>query len=201
MLQKTGWHGTTNSIVTSILKKGFSYNKYAPGKTAQRHPNDLGNGIYFYLPFLEDDGDNIATAYVKKYKSKFISSENPVVLMKATLSFEDGTRIFLLDDLQNRQLLSEFREKTKKVIQNLLEDIQDNGAKKRASRVNQNQGLIIELLLDLHAQKQPSKTYQAVQGKTFTDVSYKSMNTHDGVNGCEICVRDLQCIVQTEVKQ
>lgn len=69
MLQYSGWHGTTNKRKEKILSAGFSYEKYKPGIHKQRHPNDLGNGIYFFLPFNKDTGKTIASAYVAKYKS------------------------------------------------------------------------------------------------------------------------------------
>ena len=52
MLQYSGWHGTTNKRKEKILSAGFSYEKYKPGIHKQRHPNDLGNGIYFFLKIL-----------------------------------------------------------------------------------------------------------------------------------------------------
>ena len=63
MLQYSGWHGTI--IKEKILSAGFLM-KYKPGIHKQRHPNDLGNGIYFFSPFDKDTGKTIASAYVAK---------------------------------------------------------------------------------------------------------------------------------------
>ena len=62
--------------------------------------------------------------------------------------------------------------------------------KNRATLLNQNQGLIIELLLDLASQY--GKNFEAVQSKTYTDISF--LPVINGKNGEEICIRDLNCI-------
>ncbi len=69
----------------------------------------------------------------------------------------------------------------------LIYDIFGGGG---ATHLNQNQGLIIELLLDLASHY--GRSFKAVQSKTYSDIPY--LPTIDGKNGNEICVRDLDCI-------
>ena len=75
-------------------------------------------------------------------------------------------------------------------IERDIAGISDSGAKNRATLLNQNQGLIIELLLDLASQY--GKNYEAVQSKTYTDIPF--LPVINGKNGEEICIRDLSCI-------
>lgn len=191
MLQYSGWHGTTNKRKEKILSTGFSYKKYEPGIDKQRHPNDLGNGIYFFLPFNNDTGETIASAYVTKYKSFELGKTGITsTLINAKISIESKDNIFILDEPKNQSLLEEFRQTARVKIENEVAGILKSGAKKRATLVNQNQGLIIELLLDLASQY--GKDFKAVQSKTYTDISF--LPVFDGKNGEEICIRDLNCI-------
>lgn len=191
MLQYSGWHGTTNKIKEKILSAGFSYEKYKPGIHKQRHPNDLGNGIYFFLPFDKDTGKTIASAYVAKYKSFELSK--PGVrpeLIHAKITLKSIDKIFILDNPKNQRLLEEYRQAASIQIEREIAGISGSGAKNRATLLNQNQGLTIELLLDLASQH--GKNYEAVQSKTYTDIPFLSVI--NGKNGEEICIRDLNCI-------
>lgn len=191
MLKIEGWHGTTNIRKNKIFKTGFTYTKYIPGKTEQRHPNDLGNGVYFFLPFHSNSGEHLALAYVKKYKSKLLNQKGiSPALISATLTIESGEEIFYLDTPKNQALLAEFKQRFTKEITHELANIVDNNAKKRACYLNKNQGLLIELLLDLA--NSHGKTFQAVQSETFTNV--EGIKCYNGKNGREICIRDLDCI-------
>ena len=191
MLQYSGWHGTTNKRKEKILSSGCSYKKYKPGINTQRHPNDLGNGIYFFLPFNRDTGKTIASAYVAKYKSFELSK--PGVrseLIHAEIILSSIDNIFMLDEPTNQSLLEEYRQVASIQIEREIAGISDSGAKNRATLLNQNQGLIIELLLDLASQY--GKNYEAVQSKTYTDIPF--LPVINGKNGEEICIRDLSCI-------
>ncbi|MBK0348918.1 hypothetical protein JDW15_09855 [Aerococcaceae bacterium zg-ZJ1578] len=186
-----GWHGTTNKRKAKILSEGFQFKVYNPGKEKERHPNDLGNGIYFFLPFGEDNGKNIAVAYVKKYKSRELLQKGiEPVCIGADLSFEAKENIFCLDDLENQLLLQEFRVLMEKEIVEKLTNIKNDGAKRRATKINQNQGLVIEILLDLA--RVYGKNYDAVLSITYTDLEV--LPVIDGKNGKEICVRNRDCI-------
>ncbi|TMR48761.1 MULTISPECIES: hypothetical protein [Streptococcus] len=183
--------GTAPPIKEKILSAGFSYEKYKPGIHKQRHPNDLGNGIYFFLPFDKDTGKTIASAHVAKYKSFELSK--PGVrpeLIHAKIILSSMNNIFMLDDSANQSLLEEYRQAAFIQIEREITDIADSGAKNRATLLNQNQGLIIELLLDLASQH--GKNYEAVQSKTYTDIPF--LPVINGKNGEEICIRDLNCI-------
>lgn len=191
MLQYTGWHGTTNKRKERILSSGFSYKKYEPGIKKQRHPNDLGNGIYFFLPFQQDSGKSIASAYVSKYKSSELKAPGvKLALIRADIAVDSQKNIFDLDDPQNQRLLEEFRQTAQAEIEKEVAQIPDSGAKNRANLLNQNQGLIIELLLDLASSH--GIIYKAVQSKTYSDLPF--LPIFDAKNGNEICIRDLDCI-------
>lgn len=191
MLQYSGWHGTTNKRKEEILSTGFSYKKYEPGIDKQRHPNDLGNGIYFFLPFNRDSGKIIASAYVAKYKSSELRKPGITPeLINAEITIESEDNIFILDEPKNQSLLDEYRQRAYIEIEREIASISDSGAKNRATLVNQNQGLVIELLLDLASHH--GKDFKAVQSKTYTDIPF--LPVFDGKNGEEICIRDLNCI-------
>lgn len=191
MLQYSGWHGTTNKRKEEILSTGFSYKKYEPGIDKQRHPNDLGNGIYFFLPFNRDTGKTIASAYVAKYKSSELRKPGITPeLINAEITIESEDNIFILDEPKNQSLLDEYRQRAYIEIEREIASISDSGAKNRATLVNQNQGLVIELLLDLASRH--GKDFKAVQSKTYTDIPF--LPVFDGKNGEEICIRDLNCI-------
>ena len=191
MLQYSGWHGTTNKRKNKILSAGFSFKKYYPGFNKQRHPIDLGNGFYFFLPFNNDTGKTIASAYVAKYKSFELSKPGVTPeLVNAEITIKSIDNIFILDDPTNQSLLDEYRQKAYIEIEREIASISDSGAKNRATLLNQNQGLIIELLLDLASQY--GKNFKAVQSKTYTDISF--LPVINGKNGEEICIRDLNCI-------
>ena len=151
----------------------------------------LGNGIYFFLPFNNDTGKTIASAYVAKYKSSELRKPGITSkLINAEITIESEDNIFILDEPKNQILLEEFRQKAWDEIENEVAGISESGAKNRATLVNQNQGLVIELLLDLASQY--GKDFKAVQSKTYTDISF--LPVFDGKNGEEICIRDLNCI-------
>ena len=59
--------------------------------------------------------------------------------------------------------------------------------KKRASRINKNQGLVIEIFLDFVAEVK-KEIYSAVQSTTYAEL--KDVPVIDGKNGKEICVRN-----------
>lgn len=192
-MELTGWHGTTNECKEIILKSGFSYEKYQPGKVGQRHPNDLGNGCYFFLPYNKDSGKLIASAYVRKYKASAFREKNVrPELLEVKIEFISEDDIFDLDIQSNQCLLKEFSEYLKDKIDEELSIMKEDGAKKRASYLNENKGLLIELLLDLKANSKKPFVYQAVRATTYTDVP--QMPKLDGFNGKEICVKDLNCI-------
>ena len=192
-MELTGWHGTTNRCKEHILKSGFSYKKYQPGKVRQKHPNDLGNGCYFFLPFNRDSGKLIASAYVSKYRSFAFREKNVCPeLLEVKMEFISEEYIFDLDKQNNQNLLKEFRVTVKSEIDRELSIMKEDGAKKRASHLNENQGLVIELLLDLRANVKKPFVYQAVRATTYTDVP--QMPKLNGFNGKEICVKDLNCI-------
>lgn len=191
-MQLKGWHGTTSDRKAKILIENFSYRPYNPGVDNERHPNDLGNGCYFFLPFGNDSGKEIATAFTKKYKSKDLAKEGiELALINVNLEFENDSLIFDLDSNDNQDLLEEVRERMVKEIGEHLKKIKNDGAKRRASRINKNQGLVIEIFLDLVAEVK-KEIYSAVQSTTYTEL--KDVPVIDGKNGKEICVRNTKCI-------
>lgn len=191
-MQLKGWHGTTSDRKAKILIEDFSYRPYNPGVDNERHPNDLGNGCYFFLPFGNDSGKEIATEFTKKYKSKDLAKEGiELALINVNLEFENDSLIFDLDSNDNQDLLEEVREMMVKEIGEHLKKIKNDGAKRRASRINKNQGLVIEIFLDLVAEVK-KEIYSAVQSTTYTEL--KDVPVIDGKNGKEICVRNTKCI-------
>ena len=151
----------------------------------------MGNGVYFFLPFNNDTGKTIASAYVSKYKSFELSKPGvKPELVNAEITIKSIDNIFILDEPTNQSILDEYRQKAYIEIEREIASISDSGAKNRATLLNQNQGLIIELLLDLASQY--GKNFEAVQSKTYTDISF--LPVINGKNGEEICIRDLNCI-------
>ena len=80
----------------------------------------------------------------------------------------------MLDEPINQSLLEEYRQAASIQIEREIAGISDSGAKNRATLLNQNQGLIIELLLDLASQY--GKNYEAVQSKNIYRYSIFTSN-------------------------
>lgn len=110
----------------------------------------------------------------------------------------DGTSINTQTKLSILNFLTYFKNFSVKDIDRFryfkqekeVAQIPDSGAKNRANLLNQNQGLIIELLLDLASSH--GIIYKAVQSKTYSDLPF--LPIFDAKNGNEICIRDLDCI-------
>ncbi len=93
------------------------------------HPNDLGNGTYFFLPFNNDTGKTIASAYVAKYKSSELRKPGITSkLINAEITIESEDNIFILDEPKNQILLEEFRQKASgDEIENEVAGISESG--------------------------------------------------------------------------
>ncbi|MGT2925083.1 hypothetical protein ACVR0O_07810 [Streptococcus caviae] len=186
-MEVVGWYGTTKYAKNKIEKEGFRYVKYKPGISQQRYLNDLGNGIYFFLPFNNDTGEKIALVYVTSYKDRILQKkQTSPALLKCLLTLNDS-QILDLDDKKIRLLIEEFAKKFKDVLDKELDSIADSGAKNRALKQKQNFGLIIELFIQLVETYRQDTKYQAVISTTYTDLP--QLPRIDGKNGKEICIR------------
>ena len=188
MLQYSGWHGTINKRFYLLVFLMRNINLVFINRDIR---TTWVMVFTFFLPFDKDTGKTIASAHVAKYKSFELSK--PGVrseLIHAKIILSSMNNIFMLDDPANQSLLEEYRQAAFIQIEREITDIADSGAKNRATLLNQNQGLIIELLLDLASQH--GKNYEAVQSKTYTDIPF--LPVINGKNGEEICIRDLNCM-------
>ncbi|MFC6464899.1 hypothetical protein ACFP65_07950 [Marinilactibacillus sp. GCM10026970] len=188
-----GWHGTTKIRQKSISSEFFNFNSYIFGKENQRQPNDLGNGIYFYLPFFNDKGNIIAQQYVRKYKNKeLISNKTSVCLVKANIKYLKEKSL----DLNNEDNVAFLEGISKLFEKELLEEmknIRDDGAKQRAQQQADNKGLLIELVYQLYEKEHPEKKFDVVIKDTYTDIPHLKCDDK-GNNGKEIAVRKLDLI-------
>ncbi|MDT2731192.1 hypothetical protein P7G31_02840 [Streptococcus parauberis] len=191
-MEVIGWHGTTEHAFKKISNSGFQYRKFTPGITPQRYPNDLGNGIYFFIPFGHDNGKIIASAYVSRYKDfiKF-SNQTSYKLISCRLVLDDD-KILDLNNEINISMINEFKEKYQTKLELVLNTISNNPAKTRALRHKNNFGLIVELFIQYIEFNKPEFIYQAVNKKTYTDLPQLPIIKNN--NGHEICIRKIETI-------
>lgn len=187
------YHGTRIENKEKIVSKSFIISN-----TPDRIPNDLGNGIYFFL----DKGSNykspkeMAESFVKNYRN---CSNDEHIIFKVTVS--DEAKLIDYNDADNAALFETFRNKNLNIIlkhygrfvynsQKKSPSIPGSlkGAKKKSSsipgglkRANLD-GIVFELL------KNKAK-YDGVVKDTYTPQD-KKYNKSSFSNGRELCLYD-----------
>ena len=177
------YHGTRIENKEKIVSKSFIISN-----TPDRIPNDLGNGIYFFL----DKGSNykspkeMAESFVKNYRN---CSNDEHIIFKVTVS--DEAKLIDYNDADNAALFETFRNKNLNIIlkhygrfvyNSQIKSPSIPGSLKRANL----DGIVFELL------KNKAK-YDCVVKDTYTPQD-KKYNKSSFSNGRELCLYDLDKI-------
>lgn len=188
VIKLLGYHGTDISNKDNILKNGFKYKKFNKNIKENRMPCDLGNGIYFYISneFLPSPAKN-AIEYAKLYPSP----SKKVIVFKCEIEVEED-KLLNLNDLENVQIIYEYYETNKIIIDLMFESIKESGAK--------NRGYILGLILELYISME-GLSVDAIQKDTFTNFKpLKDKNAFiDLPNGTELVIKNNKCITNKEI--
>lgn len=191
---KKGWHGTTTKAAEIIKDQGFELTPYKFNFNKSRIPNDLGNGVYFYLEDdILDNPKEVAYKYVKIYKSDIMKDENssPKVL-GATIKFPDAN--FLdMDERDNMSALIAIKKQMEREVYSQVQKLYPDGAFRRGNL----DGLFIELLIEKF-KRDKNIDIQIVTKYTFTNLQEKignfKINISNFPNAREVSVRKLDLI-------
>ena len=178
------YHGTKIENKEKIESESFSISN-----TPDRIPNDLGNGIYFFL----DKGSNyknpkeMAESFVKNYRE---CSNDEHIIFKVTVS--DEAKLIDYNDADNAALFEKFRNENLNIILKHYNSFVYNSKIKSSSipgslkRANLD-GIVFELLRN-------KAHYDGVVKDTYTPQD-KKYNKSSFSNGRELCLYNLDKIV------
>lgn len=184
-MEVIGWHGTTQKNEESIIKNGFKNLKTDFSKNEVRVPNDLGNGIYFYIDFRKTSGKTLAQKYVRSYRDRIAREQKcSFSVIEAEITCEDEC-LLDMDEFENLKMFYEFNEKHTSTRNQMITKLKSDGAKKRKNY----DGIMMELFIrEIHKQ---FKEVKVVKKDTNTIFESEISNF---ANGTELCVRNLECV-------
>lgn len=178
------YHGTKIENKEKILNKSFNISN-----TPDHIPNDLGNGIYFFL----DKGSNyknpkeMAESFVKNYRNCL---DDEYIIFKVTVS--DEAKLIDYNDPENAACFEKFRDKNLNTILKHYDRFVYTSQARTSSipgslkRANLD-GIVFELL------KNKAK-YDGVVKDTYTPQN-KKYNKSSFSNGRELCLYECDNIV------
>jgi len=179
------YHGTKIENKEKIVSESFIISD-----TPNRIPNDLGNGIYFFL----DKGSNyknpkeMAESFVKNYRN---CSNDEHIIFKVTVS--DEAKLIDYNDADNAAFFENFRNKSLNIIlkhydrfvyHSQIKSSSIPGSLKRANL----DGIVFELLRN-------KAHYDGVVKDTYTPQD-KKYNKSSFSNGRELCLYSLDKILE-----
>ena len=179
------YHGTKIENKEKIVSESFIISD-----TPNRIPNDLGNGIYFFL----DKGSNyknpkeMAESFVKNYRN---CSNDEHIIFKVTVS--DEAKLIDYNDADNAAFFENFRNKSLNIILKHYDRFVYNSQIKSSSipgslkRANLD-GIVFELLRN-------KAHYDGVVKDTYTPQD-KKYNKSSFSNGRELCLYSLDKILE-----
>ena len=179
------YHGTRIENKEKIVSKSFIISN-----TPDRIPNDLGNGIYFFL----DKGSNykspkeMAESFVKNYRN---CSNDEHIIFKVTVY--DEAKLIDYNDAANAAVFEKFRNENLKIILKHYDSFVYNSQIKSSSipgslkRANLD-GIVFELLRN-------KAHYDGVVKDTYTPQD-KKYNKSSFSNGRELCLYSLDKILE-----
>lgn len=181
------WHGTTQENADGIRRYGFNKIEIDFRSTDLRNPNDLGEGIYFYIDSTYELGHKLANKYAHQYRDKIAKQQKcSIETIEVEISLEKS-KLLDLDNEDTKQFFIDFSKKHETERNKLIYSLKNDGAKRRKNY----DGIMVELFVR-HINKQvPNGVVQAVQKETYTMFDNCISNFP---NGKELCVRDSICI-------
>lgn len=181
------WHGTTQENARSIRCNGFNKTEINFGNSNFRTPNDLGEGVYFYIDSVYELGSYLANKYAHRYRDKVAKQQNcsmDVIEVVVTL---ESSQLLNLDDEDTKKIFIDFSKKHERERQKIIYNLKNDGAKRRQNY----DGIMVELFVRHINQQLRNGKVQAVQKETYTFFDNSISNFPNGV---ELCVRDIACI-------
>lgn len=187
-----GFHGTLACNVASIKRDGFKRNGSRKGLNlygkGHRVPNDLGEGIYFFIEGY-DSPDEIARKYVEYNKSQLLVRNNTSVEIIKVKVTQNDNEYLDFDERDNLQSLHKFRTRFEEIIKELIKrsDHQD-GAYKRGNF----DGYVVDLLV-MRIEQEKKLQIKSVSRATYTKIDSEQQRSNIP-NGKELCVKCSNCI-------
>ena len=182
-----GFHGTLACNVASIKRDGFKRNGSRKGLNlygkGHRVPNDLGEGIYFFIEGY-DPPDEIARKYVEYNKSQLLVRNNTSVEIIKVKVTQNDNEYLDFDERDNLQSLHKFRTRFEEIIKELIKrsDHQD-GAYKRGNF----DGYVVDLLV-MRIEQEKKLQIKSVSRATYTKIDSDQQRINIQ-NGKELCVK------------
>lgn len=174
-VQYKGYHGTNKKNFDKIdTPKKFKHNKL---------PNDLGNGIYFFINRKETVEEAIINAelYLKRWKPNY--RDKIIVEVLINLYKE---KILDLDDGNNQEIFNLFIEENEENIYNEIQSLDSSNSFNRG----QMDGLILEMMI-----KYFDLNLQAIIKETYTQFDESKIRKRSNIpNGREMCLKDYNAI-------
>ncbi|MGY0186384.1 hypothetical protein [Lactococcus petauri] len=183
-----GYHGTGRKTASEIKNQGFNF------KQNMKFPNDLGDGVYFFIQRNEID---FPEKNAKNYVYSFKSEERLKSLLIAEISIDDDKLL----DLNEEEIQTEFdsiRNEYLDKIKTELKKYPDTwGAKQRGNY----DGIVLNILLESRNMKPDGvlkDTYTPfLDFKSEKNSGYRISNFP---NGRELCVRNIDTITKITSK-
>ncbi|EHQ8839925.1 hypothetical protein P0E52_00185 [Enterococcus faecalis] len=175
-----GYHGTDESILNEINKRGFKTDC-----VTNRLPCDLGPGIYMYISrpeFSVNEPKENAYKFVKNIKYFY---KNPIVL-EINARFENKNTLLDMNDPINQKFFLEFKQKNLSKIEKIYKELNDNRTKKRGKI----DGLVLDLMI-----RNTKAPIDAVIMDSYTPFDFKGYRQSNIPNGRELCLRNSKNIV------
>lgn len=205
---KIGYHGTSDFAYQKILKSsnlGFN-----PIKT---YPNDLGNGVYFFIDSINDlfmnNAQERAFNYAKVFKCN--NKIEKVRLIKAKLDWSDQISYLDLSDQDNLLIMDHVREEFNEITDKIYSKLQSDPRNKNRVKRGNLDGVFFELMSNPQRflesinvklsekemkmiEKQSMPKYDYIIMPTFTPVDKASYRLSNFPNGIELVVKNNKCI-------
>ncbi|PTJ13857.1 hypothetical protein BU069_13010 [Staphylococcus succinus] len=175
IIEYIGFHGTMKSNFDKIDKlKKFKSNVL---------PNDLGNGLYFFINRKDkiEEAIHNANLYLKRWKPKY---ENKVIVEVLMELYNES--VLDLDEVENQEVFNLFVEENQEDIYNEIQNLKPSNSFNRG----QFDGLIIEMMI-----KHFNLNIQAILKETYTQFDESKLRKRSNIpNGRELCLRDYKAI-------
>lgn len=183
MEELIGYHATGKEFLDSIKQNGFKKKT-----SAKSFPNDLGNGIYFYIdrPKYEGEAKNNAKNYAEKYKSNY----KEIVVLEVDI-LKDSDKVLDFNDNETADALEKFIKCNEENIYKEFEKFEKFlGATKRGNL----DGIAIELFIEYF-----NLPVDIVFKNTFTKFN-NNYKISSFTNGKEACVRNENIIIMKDIR-
>ena len=182
-----GYHATERAIASKIRNEGFNFKK------GPKFPNDLGEGVYFFVKRSKADSPE---ENAKNYIYTFRNFQNHKSLLVANINIDDD-QLLDLDDEEIQIEFDRVRNLYLEKIKSELDKYPDTwGGKLRGNY----DGIVLQILLNIR-----NMNPDGILKDTYTPIlDYKSSkklgySISNFPNGRELCVRNENCICVNDI--